>query len=98
MKKILHKIVPNFLTHNNKSEWFIKVYNSMYIYIKSIKLQLTVAVFTNDHRLLIVAAVIWPKYCRYGVKHYIINQSISCFHTKAREFYTKQFKYGKFCI
>ena len=21
-------------------------------------------------------AVIWPKYCRYGVKHYIINQSI----------------------
>ena len=24
-----------------------------------------------------LAAVIWPKYCRYGVKHYIINQSIS---------------------
>ena len=23
------------------------------------------------------AAVIWPKYCRYGVKHYIINQSIN---------------------
>ena len=22
------------------------------------------------------AAVIWPKYCRYGVRHYIINQSI----------------------
>ena len=22
------------------------------------------------------SAVIWPKYCRYGVKHYIINQSI----------------------
>ena len=21
------------------------------------------------------ATVIWPKYCRYGVKHYIINQS-----------------------
>ena len=21
------------------------------------------------------AALIWPKYCRYGVKHYIINQS-----------------------
>ena len=21
--------------------------------------------------------VIWPKYCRYGVKHYIINQSIN---------------------
>ena len=21
------------------------------------------------------AAVIWPKYCRYGVKHYTINQS-----------------------
>ena len=21
------------------------------------------------------SAVIWPKYCRYGVKHYIINQS-----------------------
>ena len=31
---------------------------------------------TNDHCLLIVAAVIWPKYCQYGVKHYIINQSI----------------------
>ena len=31
--------------------------------------------FTNYHRLLTVAAVIWPKYCRYGVKHYIINQS-----------------------
>ena len=22
-------------------------------------------------------AVIWPKYCRYGVKHYVINQSIN---------------------
>ena len=33
--------------------------------------------FTNDHRLLIVTAVIWPKYCRFGVKHYIINQSIN---------------------
>ena len=32
--------------------------------------------FTNDHRLLIVAAVIWPKYCGYSLKHYIINQSI----------------------
>ena len=21
--------------------------------------------------------VIWPKYCRYGVKHYITNQSIN---------------------
>ena len=21
-------------------------------------------------------AIIWPKYCRYGVKHYIINQSL----------------------
>ena len=71
MIRILHKIVPIFLTHNYKSEWFIKVYNSMYIYIKSFKLQLTPAVFTNDHRLLIVSAVIhvWPKYCRYGVKH-----------------------------
>ena len=28
---------------------------------------------TNDHRLLIVAVFIWPKYCRNGVKHYIIN-------------------------
>ena len=33
--------------------------------------------FTNNHCLLIVAAVIWPKYRRYGVKYYIINQSIS---------------------
>ena len=24
----------------------------------------------------VIAAVIWPKYCRYGVKHHIINQSI----------------------
>ena len=32
--------------------------------------------FTNDHRLLIVVAVTWPKYCRYGVKSYTINQSI----------------------
>ena len=32
--------------------------------------------FTNDHCLLIVAAIICPKYYRYGVKHYIINQSI----------------------
>ena len=31
--------------------------------------------FTNDHRSLIVTAVIWPKYCWYGVKHYTINQS-----------------------
>ena len=31
---------------------------------------------TNDHRLLIITTVIWPKYCRYGVKHHIINQSI----------------------
>ena len=23
-----------------------------------------------------VAAVIWPKYCRYGVKTYLINESI----------------------
>ena len=32
-----------------------------------------------------VAAVIWPKYCRYGIKHYIINQSITvgvaCYRT-----------------
>ena len=33
--------------------------------------------FTNDHRLLILAAVIWPKYCRYGVKHHIYDQSIN---------------------
>ena len=33
--------------------------------------------FTNDHRLLIVAAVIWPKYCGHGLKHYIINQSLN---------------------
>ena len=33
--------------------------------------------FTNDHLLLIVAAVIWLKYYRYGVKHNIINQSIN---------------------
>ena len=26
-------------------------------------------------------AIIWPKYCRYGVKHYIINQSILRFST-----------------
>ena len=26
--------------------------------------------FKTDHSLLIVAAVIWLKYCRYGVKHY----------------------------
>ena len=24
-----------------------------------------------------ISAVIWPKYCRYGVKHNIINQSIN---------------------
>ena len=24
-----------------------------------------------------IPAVIWPKYCRYGVKHYLINQSIN---------------------
>ena len=27
--------------------------------------------------LQISPAVIWPKYCRYGVKHYIINPSIN---------------------
>ena len=27
----------------------------------------------NDHPLLKVAAVIWPKYDRYGVKPYTIN-------------------------
>ena len=32
--------------------------------------------FKTDHFELIVAAVIWPKYYRYGVKHYPINQSI----------------------
>ena len=32
--------------------------------------------FHNYLGLLIVAAVIWSKYCRYGVKHYIIDQSI----------------------
>ena len=26
---------------------------------------------------LYVAAVIWPRYCRYGVKHYIIIQSMT---------------------
>ena len=30
-----------------------------------------------------LAAVIWPKYCRYGVKHYIINQSISYVDVKS---------------
>ena len=29
--------------------------------------------------LHICAAVIWPKYCRYGVKHYIINQLINIY-------------------
>ena len=24
----------------------------------------------------LTSAFIWPKYCRYGVKHYIISQSI----------------------
>ena len=35
-------------------------------------------IFTKFHkwsRLLIVAAFVWHQYCRYGVKHYIINQS-----------------------
>ena len=29
----------------------------------------------------LTAAVIWPKYCRYGVKHYIyiINQSLKAY-------------------
>ena len=30
--------------------------------------------FRNYYRLLMVAAVMWQKYCRYSVKHYIINQ------------------------
>ena len=33
--------------------------------------------FTNDHCFIIVAVVIWPKYYRYGVKHYIINQALT---------------------
>lgn len=32
---------------------------------------------TNVHRLLKVAAVLWLTYCRYGVKPFSINQSIS---------------------
>ena len=32
--------------------------------------------FTNDHRLSIVAADTWLKYCRYGVNPCTINQSI----------------------
>ena len=33
--------------------------------------------FKTDHMYLIVAAVTWLKYCRYGVKLYPINQSIN---------------------
>ena len=33
--------------------------------------------FKTDHNLLIVAAVTWLKYCRYGVRLYLINQSIN---------------------
>ena len=32
--------------------------------------------FTTDYFKLIVTAVTWLKYCRYGVKLYQINQSI----------------------
>ena len=34
--------------------------------------------FKIDHFKLIVAAVIWLKYCRHGVKHNLINQSLLC--------------------
>ena len=30
-----------------------------------------------DSTSLKIAANIWPKYCRYGVKYYKINQSIN---------------------
>ena len=33
--------------------------------------------FKTDYIKLIVAAVTWLNYCRYGVKRYPINQSIS---------------------
>ena len=35
------------------------------------------AIFHPDHFKLIVVALIWLKYCRYGVKIYPINQSIN---------------------
>ena len=35
--------------------------------------------FINDHISLIVAAVTWLKYCRYGVKLYPINRYILLF-------------------
>ena len=34
------------------------------------------AIFQPDHFKLIVAAVLWLKYCRYGVEIYKINQSV----------------------
>ena len=34
--------------------------------------------FKIDHFKLRVAAVIWLKYCRHGVKHNLINQSLMC--------------------
>ena len=35
------------------------------------------------------APVTWLKYCRYGVKHYPINQSIICFRKVSLYRYTK---------
>ena len=39
----------------------------------------TAKFFTNDHRLLIVAAFFWLKFCRYVFKPDTINQSIMFF-------------------
>ena len=47
-------------------------------------------IFKTDHILhvLMVAAVTWLKYCRYGVKHYPINQS-KIYDTTFAEDYVK---------
>ena len=39
----------------------------------------TLCVYVSKEPLasLLKAELIWPKYCRYGVKHYIINQSVN---------------------
>ena len=55
-------------TDRNYDMLYSNAYNKVTVYVNSY----TWAIF-----LLVLTSVIWVRYCRYGVKHKIINRSIS---------------------
>ena len=71
---ILHSLLFNYCTTRSKRFLFWIIINRSGLARYN---DISLIHFMFMYIYIITPAVLWPKYCRYGVKHYIINQSIN---------------------